>query len=622
MDAYVDGKRIRLDPSMSIGKGGEADVFDIGNQTALKLFKGPKHPDLTGMPEEQEAARARLQTHQTKLRQFPGNLPSAVVAPSQLATDSTGGTIIGYTMPRLVGSEVLLRYADPQWRAGGVPPDTAVRVLNNLARAVNDVHGAKVVIGDFNDLNVLVKGTDPYLIDADSFQFGQFLCRTFTPKFVDPLLCDARASSPMLVRPYGSDADWYAFSVMLMQCLLFVGPYGGVYRPKAANDRVEHDARPLHRISVFRPDVKRPKVMLDPGILPDDLVQFLYQTFEKDKRGPFPTALLEQLRWTQCRTCHTAHARASCPVCFVAAPAAVREVVRIRGTVKATRIFVTSGVVLYAVMQGSKPAWLYHENEAFRREDGAVLLSGALDPQMRFRLRGPQTLVGKAGQVITLAPGQRAETLAVDSYGHLPVFDANEDNAFWVQNGQLYRTDTLGPKYIGDVLRGQTLVWAGPSFGFGLYRAGQMEVAFVFDAAARGINDTVQLPKLNGHLVDATCVFGKDLCWFMTATHAGGVTTNRCVVLDRNGLVRAHASAPDGDASWLGTIRGAAAVGDSLFAATDDGIVRVRLDGATIAVTQSFPDTEPFVQAGSQLLAGKAGLYVVGRNDITLLQIT
>ena len=64
MDVYIGGKRVRLSPTMSIGKGGEADVFDIGGGKAVKVFKTPKHPDLQGLPLEQEGARQRLLEHQ------------------------------------------------------------------------------------------------------------------------------------------------------------------------------------------------------------------------------------------------------------------------------------------------------------------------------------------------------------------------------------------------------------------------------------------------------------------------------------------------------------------------------------------------------------------------------
>src|SRR3954470_15301296 len=98
MDVYLQNKRVRLDPSASIGNGGEADVFDLGDGTVLKLWKTPDHPDYTGLPAEQDAARARLDANQSKLRAFPRGLPERVVAPIELALDKRGARVLGFTM--------------------------------------------------------------------------------------------------------------------------------------------------------------------------------------------------------------------------------------------------------------------------------------------------------------------------------------------------------------------------------------------------------------------------------------------------------------------------------------------------------------------------------------------
>ncbi len=56
MDVYINGKKINLSPQKTIGKGGEADIFDIGNGQAAKIFKQPNHPDYQGQPFAQQAA--------------------------------------------------------------------------------------------------------------------------------------------------------------------------------------------------------------------------------------------------------------------------------------------------------------------------------------------------------------------------------------------------------------------------------------------------------------------------------------------------------------------------------------------------------------------------------------
>jgi len=626
MYVYLDGKRINLNPSMSIGKGGEADVFEYKGR-AVKIFKPPDHPDFQGLPEDQRAARERLTEHQKKLPAFPRYLPQRVIVPEALVYDQNGKKVVGYVMQYLPHTELLLRYADRAFRKAGIKTDEIIKIFLDLQTTVSAVHQAKVVIGDFTDLNILVKNAEAHLIDADSFQFSQFLCRLFSVRFVDPLLCDSRMKALMPNKPHNENSDWYAFAIMLMQCLLFVNPYGGIYRPKnKAKQFIVQEARPLKRITIFHPEVIYPKPAVPYKVLPDDLLQYFSAVFEKDRRGEFPRRLIETIRWTKCTVCGEEHARPVCPFCAKPAPAAIRQAISIRGRVTATRLFRTAGVILYATHQADTLRWLYHENSQYKRESGSVVARGQLEPSMRFGIRDTATLMAKRGILLTFEPGEaEPKRLAVDSYGTLPMFDANELRRYWVFNGQLYADGKFGPdypEYIGDVLTSQTLFWVGPTFGFGLYRAGNIGVAFVFNALHRGLNDAVKIPPIRGQLLDAHCVFSNDLCWFFYTNQVGSKIMNQCVVIRSNGQVEATASAEKGDCSWLGSIRSHVADAHFLLSATDEGLVRIELDRGNIYEAEKFPDTEPFVSAGNQLFVGKDGVYVVNAHDITAIKMT
>jgi len=395
MEVLVGGKRIRTNPSMSIGKGGEADIFNIGNGMALKLFKPPNHPDFQGMPQEQEGARRRIEEHQKKLRAFPKNLPPRVSVPQELATDKKG-KIVGYTMPFISPAEVLLRYGEKSFREQGISDEVVTQIFRDLYVTLLGLHKRDIVAGDFNDLNILVQNSDAFVIDADSFQFGEFPCRVFTAKFVDPLLCDPKKTSLELVKPHNQNSDWYAYLVMLMQSLLFVGPYGGVYKPKERSNMIPHNERPLRRITVFHPEVKYPRPARIYEILPDDLLHYLHEVFEKDERGVFPIGLLEELEFTTCTDCGAVHARGICPVCQHVPKELVTSVVR--GRVSARKIFSTSGTILFAAYQRGGLHFLYHKGEEYCRESGEHVMRGHLDPHMRFRIRGKDTVVAKGNK--------------------------------------------------------------------------------------------------------------------------------------------------------------------------------------------------------------------------------
>lgn len=630
MEAYCNGTKVRLGPA--VGKGGEADVYDIGSNRVLKLFKPPTHPDFRGFTSERRAAEERLVIQQQKLPALQRKahmLPPRVVRPETLATNAAGNTILGYAMARVFPSEVLLRYSEKPFRQRGVGVDVIRAVFRDLHATVAALHTAGFVIGDFNDLNVLVRRDEAFLIDVDSFQFDRFLCTTFTDRFVDPLLIrektlqekSAGLGSLTLAKPFTPDSDWYAYAVMLLQCMLFVHPYDGIYRPSDAAKRLLHDARPLHRITIFHPDVRYPKPAIPYGVLPDTLLDYFHQTLVRDARGMFPLRLLEALEWATCPRCGTEHARAVCPQCAAAAAGRVKEVTRVRGNVVATRIVQTRGVILAATIIGGKPAWLIHEGGAYRRENGTVVLSGPLGPDVHVRLMPNATLFWSSNQLLTVAAGGNVETQSIDCVGNLPIFDANAERRFWIDRGELRRDGEFGPESVGEILSQQTLFWVGPLFGVGFYRAGTLSVVFVFDVDRHGMNDSVKLPNFRGQLVDATCVFTDSVAWLFASFEDVGKIINRCYRIRPDGSVDATAEAESGDGSWLSHIRGGCAAGNFLLVPTDDGLVRVEPDGQRLVVTQEFPDTEPFVDAGCQLLAGHDGVYVVGSREIRRLQI-
>jgi hypothetical protein len=632
LNVYLNQQKIKLSPQQSIGKGGEAEVFRLKPGIALKLFKTPTHPDFKGLSQAQQMAQERLAIHQSKLRQFPTHLPSRVIAPQSLVTDRQGKQIFGYTMPLLDNTEVLLRYSNRAFRQT-VEAQTVVEIFQDLHSTVSKLHRSQVVIGDFNDLNVLVKGTEAYLIDADSFQFGSYPCRMFTARFVDPVLCDPQANQPLLQQPHTANSDWYAFTVMLMQCLLFVDPYGGLHKPQDPHQRVPQAARALKRITVFHPEVRYPKPALPYGYLPDELLHHFHEVFQQDWRGRFPNTLLNNLRWTTCTRCGVDHARTTCPACSHTSPGAKLSTTVVRGQVIATRLFQTEGVILHAREIQGTLRWVYWEHGKFKQEDGQVLLTGNRLPYTRWRIQADKTLLGSHQTVVTFPPEASNHPLATDSYRQVTQFDVNDRHCYWIAQGHLlrdhHRGPVLGSLVMGEVLSGgQTRFWVGPAFGLGFYQAGGLKVAFVFDAERPGINDRVLLPAWQGELVQASCTFSRDYGWLFLTIHQQGQMHYHCVVIGANGQVLAAAQTTDQD-SWLTTLVVAStadpcphcAVNHFLLAATDDGIVRIEVQQGQLCQTKVFPGTESFVEAGYQLLAGQDGLFVVSPHQIQWLKL-
>ncbi len=210
---------------------------------------------------------------------------------------------MGYTMKYISGATRLKSYRlAPSREELGVSNVDVVEIFRGLHHTVSELHQAGVVIGDFNELNVLIKNKVAYLIDVDSFQFGDYVCRMFTHPFVDPLLCAQSDDESRLVAPYTANSDWYAYTVMLLQSLLLVEPYGGKYDPFNTKDWIPHPERSLHSVSVFHSEVKYPKSSYPYETLPEELLQFFEEVFERNKRTVFPAYLLD-MGWKKCASC-------------------------------------------------------------------------------------------------------------------------------------------------------------------------------------------------------------------------------------------------------------------------------------------------------------------------------
>lgn len=613
--AYRNGERVSLDPSKLRGKGGEAYIYETTRTRVAKIFKDPDDPDYDMFPDQQKGAEKRIAIHQTKLREFPfSKLPPSVVVPLDLLTDISGRKILGYEMEYLRNLETLMQYLDRDFREkGGVDNNAMLQFFRDLHPTVKKIHDAGVVIGDFNSLNVLYANGKARLVDADSMQNSKYLSPMFTATYVDPLHCDSKSKSLMMVKPHDTLSDWYAFEVMLMEGLLYVRPWGGVYKPKDKKNQVPLDARPLRGISIFHPEVVYPKPANPLNILPDDFLDHLHGTFEKGKRGEFPLMLLST-KFIKCSNCGYEHARGVCPNCLTGVP--VQKMTQVRGNVRVDFAFQTTGLIIFSTVQKGELKHVYHQDGRFLREDGSVALTGNLDPNMRYRIQDKKTILAKNGLMVVMENGKAVDKVVVDSYGNLPLIDANSKHYYWSNGGFLYRSESYGPEVIGSVLEGQTLFWAGEKFGFGFYRAGNLTRAFVFDADRSGINDTVKIAPIKGQLIDSTCVFVGTRAWFLTTEKSGSKIINRVQVVNSMGEIEASDECESGDGSWLGRIRGKLPISNFILSATNDGVVRTEIVNSKIVPTKEFPDTEPFVDENSFLLPSSNGIYVVRKKEI------
>ncbi|NVB80473.1 MAG: hypothetical protein HOV81_18920 [Kofleriaceae bacterium] len=463
---YIDGERFTLAPAALLGQGGEAEVYDLGDGRVLKWWKPADHPDFDGLPAVQDAVKRRLAEQPEKLRALPGNLPPAVVAPCGFAlAGKRSKDVVGYLMPK-VGGTPLHSYGEPRWRRDHpIAGDDLVAVLLAIRDSIAALHRAGVVVGDCNDLNILVDGRRVHLIDVDSYQYAGFTCSVFSERFVDPRVCSPTALVP--IRPHDEDSDWFAFAAMAFRTLLGVGPWGGVAKSCAAH------LRALKRLSVLADGVVYPRAARPIATLPDELVALFREIFERDLRGDVLGDALARLRLRRCTTCGDEHARVRCPTCQALAqlpPAVVHGRLRYQhispaevalatigvGRASDAQVYLDGGALMRrtplgperigSVLAGQTRAWLgTHFGIGFYRAGGyAVGFTfrpdrGVLDdriamPKLRGQLVASHATIGddRAWLWLTCADAGRITTtcIVVDAHGTVLATETLADNAW------------------------------------------------------------------------------------------------------------------------------------------------------------------------------------------------
>ena len=591
MEVFLKGKRIILSPKDLLGEGGEAKVYLYGNY-AIKIY----HQDFI------TPKRAR------KLKSFPKNLPTKLIAPVDLLEDRKGD-IIGFSMEVVSGAEPFIMLSNKRFR-GNFAVDAVVKIHLDTLATIRQIHSAGMIIGDLNDLNLLFRDKEAFFIDADSMQFGNFPCEVATEKFLDPRLYGIDFSA----RPsFSRESDYYSYCVLLFEDLLLVNPFGGVHK-----DYPTLLKRAQKRVSVFNPKVMYPKAAIPYKVLSDDLLDYFLKVFEKDLRGEFPEKLIGNLRWTKCTVCGNEHTRAVCPFCFQKAAAAVKEVELVNKKCIAAVIFKTKGSILAAKEEEGKIKWLYEENGIVKREDGKKVMLQKPDIFTRFAIMGDKTLVGREKKIIIVENEKVVDETMTNKLGNFPVFECSGTDYFRLQGDLLLKDEN---KIIGQILENQTWIRVGKNFGFGFYRVGGKSVYFIFSLEKADINDSIQLPKISGHLIDAEAVFSDTHVMFLTSTMEAGKMFNSMYLIDAKGNLLASAKEEAGNSRILSSIHNKVLGGGKIITASDEGLILLEPDSGQIKEVKIFTDTEPFVDEKVQLFTGGGGLYVVSGQGINLLKL-
>lgn len=610
MQVTINNKKVRLNTKNVIGVGGEATVFKHKGQ-AVKIYTTP------------DALRDK------KLRAMhtlAAKLPPEVIAPQDLVFDQNGKQVIGFTM-RLLDSEYveIRKLASKKYRGmTGITARDVGSLFLKAGQILECIHQVGMIVGDFNDLNLMFHSNDVLYIDVDSFQFDQFPCLVGTEAFIDPALYGYDLSQSPHFKP---ENDWYSFAVLLFKSLLLTHPYGGVHnRVKLLPQRA------MQQISVFDPSVKYPRIAYAPELLTDELHNIFEDWFSNGYRGVFDLAALQMYIHSLkvCPSCDATYPvnRSHCPMC-----AAVVPVTMTQAAASKTLLQVQGEIVAWQVA-GSMIRLIAHENgKAVYYQLKSMSLIYKLElfnalPTAKYAFSGDYLIVSPAPEsddlmVLDVSGTQPTALLktTTEQFGNEDrVFGANQQALYRVASGYLmrgqFRYGQLVEQPIMAVAENQTWLQVDPESEriFGYFRAFRNYTYWLLKDTKRF---DVRLSPLEQteFLIDMQIKFAASNVLIMRHTQLNGVERIRLDEIDNKG--RLLQSLIINEVSDLIPLDAHAYAQNALVYATDSGIVNEQLD---TRASKTFVQTEPVVQQGDRLFAYERGLLTL--SDKRVLHLT
>lgn len=616
MKIDLDGERVVLDPTQLLGEGGEAYVLranHLRRPVAIKLFKG-------------DAASRLPKVELLRDLGAPGTLPFAAL-PVALARDPGAGAFLGYAMPLAPpGAEPLATLAKLDLRERLGQDDAAVlAIFEALGGCLGHLHGAGIVVGDLNDQNELFApstGGGPArltFLDTDSFQLEGHPCFVSTLPTLDPRLYGPSLAEPWLTadgapRWFSRGSDWYAFSALLFRALVGVHPFGGAHPTLATLA-----ARARAGVSIADPKVVLPpKIRRRLDALDPDLRGALLGALTGDVRAPFPLRELERcrLRTRRCGCGASIVGEGRCARCLVQSAPSPR-------TSSPTYEWRAPGLLLGGTLhRRGLVVWV---------QDGADVFAVELDDQLRPAAESRRAslppafapVAWSAELLVAAAPTQDGLTCQLRIVARegapasssteiargAPVCAAGASGLARVARGTLLVGRGCGDEQaITTVVRNQTTVHGGDgswvlatrALGGETYRwvRGRRTEELALTPVAAGVRRRDQALLFDGEI------------------------PTLCTAVDLTTGAALRVSTPRGaqtlpfDPGAPTSLGGALLRSSVLLAPSDAGLVRLHLGTGALAV---FADTEPFVSAGDQLLAGHATLFVLSRSCVRAL---
>jgi hypothetical protein len=255
---------VTLRPTDHLATGGEGAVY-LKNNRIFKLFLNPERARASGMAD--------------KIQMLSQIRHPFIVAPLDVLYDGQH-QMVGYYMEKAEGIALMKTFTNTWRDLNAFTNVESIKLVENMREAVLAAHALKAVMVDGNETNYLVVGTEPRIIDVDSWKIGRHGGTAIMPSIRDYHRAD-----------HDEKTDWFAWGVVSFQVFTGIHPYKGTH---PAFKKSDLEGRMRANASVFDKEVRLNTAVRDFSCVPGPLLDWYEGVFAKGERSAPPSALLSQ----------------------------------------------------------------------------------------------------------------------------------------------------------------------------------------------------------------------------------------------------------------------------------------------------------------------------------------
>lgn len=249
-----------LRPTDHLATGGEGSVYQKNN-LIYKLFLQPERAAASGMAD--------------KIGLLSRIRHPFIISPIDVLHDAQH-RMVGYYMAQADGVPLMKTFTN-SWRDQNNFTDAqSAKLVENMREAVMAAHALDAVMVDGNETNYLAAGTDPRIIDVDSWQIGKHPATAIMPS-----VRDYHASC------LDEHSDWFSWGVVSFQVFTGIHPYKGTHPSFKKGDL---EARMRANASVFDSRVRLNAAVRDFACIPPRLLDWYEGVFAQGERSAPPSA--------------------------------------------------------------------------------------------------------------------------------------------------------------------------------------------------------------------------------------------------------------------------------------------------------------------------------------------